>query len=100
MATYVFDIDGTVVDYHTNEWLPGAKEFIKNRFKEGHQIVFMTQRGIKSENPIWGMENTYRLLDELKIDYKVVFDCTSPRIIFNDCKDEVVTRKQNDSWIN
>jgi len=24
VAAYFFDIDGTLVEYHTNRWLPGA----------------------------------------------------------------------------
>ena len=28
MGTHIFDIDGTIVNYHTNNWIDGAKELI------------------------------------------------------------------------
>ena len=28
----IFDIDGTIVNYHTNKWIEGAKEYIINLY--------------------------------------------------------------------
>ena len=40
MATHFFDIDGTIVNYHTGEWIEGAKELLAKLFKEGHDLIF------------------------------------------------------------
>jgi ribonucleotide monophosphatase NagD (HAD superfamily) len=48
-ATHIFDIDGTIVNFHTNDWLPGAKEYIQKLYRQGCRIIFITQRGFQSE---------------------------------------------------
>ncbi len=98
MATHIFDIDGTIVNFHTNVLLLGFKKFVQKLSAEGHRIIFITQRGKKSEDPCWGIDNTYKVLDSLGIKYEVLFDYTSPRIIYNDMNDIVIKRDMNQHW--
>ena len=59
METHIFDIDGTIVNYHTNNWIDGAKEYIINLYNNGNQIVFITMRDeIRDYNEVWSVENT------------------------------------------
>ena len=62
MAAHLFDIDGTILVYHKNEWLPGAKEYINGLLDQGHQVMFWTMRGVQDEGKEWSVENTKRFL--------------------------------------
>ena len=88
MATHFFDIDGTIVNYHTGEWIEGAKELLAKLFKEGHDLIFFTMRGEQDKDTVWSIENTkktiFKDLDELGIKYVVIFGVQSPRIIHDD----------------
>lgn len=88
MAAYIFDVDGTIVNYHTSEWLEGAKEHIVKLYKEGHGIYFITMRGAHDEGTIWSIENTENTilkdLDELGVGYTIIFNVQSPRIVVDD----------------
>ena len=88
MAAYFFDIDGTIVNYHTSEWLEGAKEHILKLYKEGHGIYFITMRNANDTCTKWSIENTkYTILkdlDELGIGYTIIFNVQSPRIVVDD----------------
>lgn len=88
MAAYIFDIDGTIVNYHTSEWLEGAKEHIVKLYKEGHGIYFITMRGVHDKGTIWSIENTKNTilkdLDELGVGYTIIFNVQSPRIVVDD----------------
>ena len=90
MACYFFDIDGTLTQYHTGKWLPGAKEYLEALSAKGHQIVFITMRSNKRDaGKEWSEEKTAELLSELSFSYTILHDCKSPRII---------KRKQNSDW--
>ena len=88
MATHFFDIDGTIVNYHTGEWIEVAKELLAKLFKEGHDLIFFTMRGEQDKDTVWSIENTkktiFKDLDELGIKYVVIFGVQSPRIIHDD----------------
>jgi len=88
MATHFFDIDGTIVNYHTSEWIEGAKELIIKLFNDGNQIVFITMRGIQDEGTMWSIDNTKNTilkdLDDLNIKYIILFGIQSPRILHDD----------------
>ncbi|MFA5366521.1 MAG: HAD hydrolase family protein [Dehalococcoidia bacterium] len=88
MATHIFDIDGTIVDFHTNQWLEGAKEYIARLYKQGHQIIFITMRSSKDDETIWSIENTKKTilkdLDDLNIRYTIIFGVQTPRILHDD----------------
>jgi len=99
VACYLFDIDGTIVHYHTSEWLPGAKEYLEELASRGNQIVFVTMRTDKRDaNTAWSEEKTKELLSVLSFDYRILHDVQSPRIITDDSKVEAIKRKQNTDW--
>lgn len=102
MATYIFDIDGTIVNYHTNEWINGAKEYINNIYRNGDSIMFITMRGEQDNETVWSIENTkktiLRDLDDLGIKYIIIFGVDSPRIIHDDSPIYVDQRKTNQTF--
>ncbi len=100
MGTHIFDIDGTIVNYHTNNWIDGAKELILRLFHEGNQIIFITMRDeIRDNNEIWSVENTKNIilkdLDDLGVKYTILFNVSSPRIIHDDSLITVDRRRTN-----
>lgn len=102
MAAHFFDIDGTLVDWHTNEWLSGAKEYILQRFQAGDQIIIMTMRGWQDEGTIWSIENTKKTilkdLEDIGVKYTVIFSVASPRV-FHDDNDIFMNKRQaNTDW--
>ena len=98
MTAHFFDIDGTLVHFHTHEWLPGAKEMLIDLSEKGDQIIFTTMRGPQDEGQPWSIENTYKLLDELNIKYTILFGIHTDRIIYNDNFCEAVRREHNQVW--
>lgn len=100
--THIFDIDGTLVYYHNNEWLPGALETLTKLDKEGHQIILITKRNESDRNTIWSIENTKNTilkdLDNLKIKYTIIFDCSSPRVLHDDQNIFLDKRTMNQSY--
>lgn len=101
--TYIFDIDGTLVDWHTNEWLEGAKENLLKLHNEGHRIILITARNeINDRFTIWSPENTQKTilkdLKDLGVDYTIIFDVPSPRTLIDDKPCKAITRKRNSSW--
>ena len=89
MATHFFDIDGTIVDYHTNNWISGAKDLLIKLFNEGNQIIFITMRDeVRDKDEVWSVENTKNIilkeLDDAGVKYMVIYNVSSPRIIHDD----------------
>ena len=88
MAAHIFDIDGTLVNYHDNTWIEGAKELLIQLSNEGHNLILITMRGPQDDNTLWSIENTQKTilkdLDELSINYVVIFGVQSPRVIHDD----------------
>jgi len=88
MAAHIFDIDGTLVDYHTSEWLKGAKETLLKLYDAGHDIILITMRGIHDDGTIWSIENTKKTilndLDVLGMKYVIIFGVQSPRTLHDD----------------
>ena len=103
MATHIFDIDGTIVNYHTSEWLEGAKKMLFDIYAYGHDIIFITMRGEQDEGTIWSIENTKNTilkdLDEMGIKYKIIFGVQSPRIIHDDSPIYLDQRQINQPYI-
>jgi len=102
MSAHFFDIDGTIVNYHTSEWLDGAKEKLLLLYNNGDQIIFITMRGEQDEGTIWSIENTKKTilkdLDDLGIKYNIIFGVQSPRILHDDNRIFLDRRKTNQSW--
>jgi len=88
MAAHIFDIDGTLVDYHTSEWLYGAKETIVKLYNAGHDIILITMRCDRDDGTIWSIENTKKTilkdLDDLNVKYTILFNIQSPRTLHDD----------------
>jgi FMN phosphatase YigB (HAD superfamily) len=102
MTTHIFDIDGTLVKWHTNEWLPGAKEMLINLWEGGHDIVLITMRGPQDNAKEWSMVRTQETigkeLDDLGIVYIILFDRSSPRILHDDNAISLDRRQTNQPW--
>ena len=103
MAAHIFDIDGTIVNYHTSEWLEGAKKMLFDTYAYGHDIIFITMRGEQDEGTIWSVENTKNTilkdLDEMGIKYKIIFGVQSPRIIHDDSPIYLDQRQTNQPYV-
>lgn len=104
MVTYIFDIDGTLVYHHTNKWLPGALDMIESLHNEGHQIILITRRSrIRDAGTEWSPEETeLKLLTDLDrkgIDYTILYDVDSPRILIDDRTPKAKKRTKNEAWI-
>lgn len=102
MAAHIFDIDGTIVDYHTSEWLTGALETIIRLYNEGHNIIFITMRDVQDTNTIWSVENTkatiLKDLDDMGIKYNIIFGVQSPRILHDDSEIYLDKRHTNQQY--
>lgn len=102
MAAHFFDIDGTLVNYHTSEWLEGAQEMLFDVYNEGHDIILMTMRGKQDEGTIWSIESTEKtILEDLRktgISYRIIFGVQSPRVIHDDMPILIDQRKTNQPY--
>jgi hypothetical protein len=99
MAAYFFDIDGTIINYHTTEWIPGAKEMLNRLHSEGHDVIFITMRDAERDaGKPWSIENTNIMLAELDFIPIMLSNLQSPRIIIDDSKVTAIRRKQNKVW--
>jgi predicted mannosyl-3-phosphoglycerate phosphatase (HAD superfamily) len=78
MAAHFFDIDGTLVNYHDNTWIEGARELLCQLHDNGNDIILITMRGPQDEGTLWSIDNTkktiLRDLDGLGIKYKVLLE--------------------------
>lgn len=103
MAAHIFDIDGTIVNHHTSEWLDGAKEMLLKLYNEGHNIIFITMRGPQDEGTIWSIQCTkdtiLKDLDELGIKYHIIFGVQSPRTLHDDMPIYLDQRIRNQPYI-
>jgi hypothetical protein len=101
MATFIFDIDGTVVEYHTNNWLPGVKEKLIELHQAGHQIIFVTMRGPgRDSDQEWNWVNTVVLFDQLPFLPRILDCCSWPRILVDDANPQALSIATNSTtWI-
>lgn len=99
---HIFDIDGTLVNFHTSEWLDGALDYLLSINKRGDNIILITMRGPQDEGTIWSIENTKKTLlkdlDELGIKYDIIFGVSSPRILHDDNEIYLDKRYTNQKW--
>lgn len=86
MAAYFIDLDGTVLKWGKNEFLPGALEMLRNIKKQGHQIFFTTYRG--PHYPVGHFMHPTAIVSFLKshkVEYDdIIYGVESPRVIIND----------------
>jgi rfaE bifunctional protein nucleotidyltransferase chain/domain len=97
-GTLFFDLDGTILRWHTNEWLPGAKEMLCRQAAAENRIIFMTYRGLQDDGKEWCVANAERVLSELPFDYTLLTHVPSPRILFDDNPVHAVKRHRNEPW--
>ena len=85
MASHLFDLDGTVLEYHKNKWLPGAREYICQLIYEGHWVGFWTMRGPQDIGQEWSIPNTKAFLVEQGLgDLPIMFGVPWDRHIYDD----------------
>lgn len=100
MKTYFIDLDGTIFKHGTNDFLPGAEEWLKSLDGE---IVWCTRRGDEFEgHRIYGEEGLEVAMNKLAdLNLKtigVVTNCNSPRILVNDEDASVIIHETDASW--
>ena len=101
MAALFFDIDGTVVHYHTNTWLPGVFAKLCELARRGNEIIFITMRGKQDQDMVWNLANTEKLLAQLPFKYQLIHSLSQPRVVIDDGTPralQVVTNSA--SWVN
>ena len=87
MTAHILDLDGTIFEHGTNDYLIGAEELIQAIVGKGHKIIITTYRGDENfeGHPIWGKQETLDALENMDFPYHdIVFDVPSPRYIYND----------------
>ena len=101
--TFIFDIDGTLVRFHTSEWLPGAKEKLERLHALGHTVVLITQRGapVPGENDNgWNIKATEELLAQLTFKPVRIYGSVGPRVLVDDNSPHVLHTAHNSAdWV-
>ena len=82
--THIFDLDGTLLHFQTQEWLPGALEILEAIHKHGDKILFITARGPHDEGKAWSIRATEKVLAQLTVPYQIVYNVPGPRILHDD----------------
>lgn len=102
MATHIFNIDGTLVEYNTNKWLEGALEHIQKLSNENNNIVLITSRGWKDVGTKIGVAETKETilkdLDDLNIKYTILFEASLPRVLHDSPENFFDKRELNEKW--
>lgn len=102
METHIFDLDGTLVKYHTNEWLPGALEHLKELSDRGDYILIITMRGPQDDDKEWSIDKTIETviydLQEQGIAHDIIMNVPSPRHLYDDNDIFAHKRKTDQSW--
>ncbi len=91
MAAFFIDLDGTFFVFGTNSPLPGAVETVSALLRQGHQVIFTTQRGERTSAEL-------ALKQLLKISVPVIADVASPRIVINDFGAVAINHPTNAPW--
>ena len=86
MSAYIVDLNGTLFKFGTNDFLPGAKDFLDFIKDNGHQLILTTRRGEDWDyHNVFSKAKTLQALKRLGIEYhSIVFEVESPRIVIND----------------
>ena len=102
--THIYDLDGTLLKFHTNEWLPGALDRLRKHVADGDGVIFITARNDHMDkdtewSPLKTLEGPLADLDALGLKYNCIFDVTSPRRLYCDYNPEAVARKTDEPWV-
>ncbi len=92
MASTIVDLDGTILQWGTNDFLPGAYEALRAFVDRGNELVFITQR------PRAGNEEVVGMLGGYFPDAPILFGFTSPRILINDQGAVAENHPANGAW--
>lgn len=95
MATYFFDIDGTLTYESTNELLPNAERVLSELVNHGHQVVITTAR------PRFGSAALIKQIAKITGETgqcSVLFGVSSPRVVINNEGVYAVKRKTDKAW--
>ncbi len=86
MATYFIDFDGVFFEYGTMNPTEHAVDHVNNLIKEGHQVIFTTNRTHEGNKPEHlNVHETKAVLGALNVKYiDIVGGLSSPRIVIND----------------
>ncbi len=97
MAALISDLDGTIFDWGTEKFLPGAHEELA-RFcsVDGNQLIFVTQRS--SQNWSEPLSRTELYLKRFFPGCVVIFGISSPRILVNDAGAVAINHPKNSAW--
>jgi hydroxymethylpyrimidine pyrophosphatase-like HAD family hydrolase len=97
--TYFIDLDGTVLYYHKNKFVDGARLMLRTLIGRGHQIVLITQRGPQDADKEWSIANTKRFFADMNLgDVPLVFGVQPGRVVVDDTLGAYVFHKQNRHW--
>lgn len=100
MGTLIIDLDGTCLEFHTNNWLPGVVDKLTQLSQAGHQIVFITMRGDRDADQIWNGPDTERLLEKLPFEWSLILNSTWPRVLIDDHPPQVLHTVINSAdWV-
>lgn len=94
MAAIISDLDGTVFEWGTSEFLPGVYERLKAWIDDGNQIIFVTRREADWPNAA-ALE---QFLYDAFPGCMVIFGVSSPRIVINDEGAGAINHKKNGPW--
>jgi ribonucleotide monophosphatase NagD (HAD superfamily) len=96
MAAIFVDIDGTTMEWGTENFLPGALDELR-RFREaGHQIIFTTQR--KQDDRDFNMAKLRELIALYFPESTILYHVTSPRIVMNDAGAIAINHPRDGVW--
>ena len=98
VGTLLCDLDGTIFHHGSHDFLPGAREFLRNAENAGYRIIFVTRRGdLEFEgHEFYGKAATLKALKDYGLDHHtIIFDVMSPRILVDDSAIGVVRRSTN-----
>lgn len=100
MAASFIDLDGTVLRYHTSEFLPGVADRLTAYVAAGNQVYFISMRGPQDAGTEWSVEKTLAVLNTLPFPVVFISGVQSPRTVIDDTPPAAVHAITNDarSW--
>jgi len=99
MSTHIFDIDGTLMRYHTNDFLEGALDMIQDLRRRGDLVMCITMRGPHDRGKEWSVENTLEAFKKQGLEsINIIFNVPPNRALYDDTKPYAVHHGHNDSW--
>jgi hydroxymethylpyrimidine pyrophosphatase-like HAD family hydrolase len=98
MAAFFFDIDGTLLNYHTQEWVPGAKELLSSLREQGDTVILITARDTHDAGKPWSIEETERVMKEAGFSFQIIYGVPWDRHIIDDYRCYAHNRVRDKSY--